>query len=196
MKVNSIVSNGTIFHTTYSVEKVAMDNTNDTRRMALAMAGLILLFVTSFLTGCAMVETRPAAATGDALTACRMLFQEVDAAIESAGVRDYGSSPVREFPYLRTTRLLASFGGELTAQKHWTAWTTHMAELDAESRALELRNLPATVGWRRNDTLGEELNRCRYPYACRRSQSTRLYFSSTNNYGSGTKKSYPCNQAL
>ncbi|MBK8570294.1 MAG: hypothetical protein IPN81_10190 [Nitrosomonadales bacterium] len=95
------------------------------------------------------------------MTTCRMLFQEVDAAIDHVGVRDYGSSPVREFPYLRTTRLLASFGGELTAQKHWTAWTTHMAELDAESRALELRNLPATVGWRHNGTLGEELNRCR-----------------------------------
>ncbi|MBL0037583.1 MAG: hypothetical protein IPP36_01715 [Nitrosomonadales bacterium] len=138
-----------------------MDITNDTRLFVLTIAELILLFVTSFLTGCATVENRPAVLKDDVLTACRTLYQEVDAAIDRAGVRDYGSSPVRDFPYLRTTRLLASFGGELTAQKHWTAWTTHMAELDAESRALELRNLPATVGWRRNDTLGEELNRCR-----------------------------------
>ena len=98
MKVGSIVSNGTIFHTVYPMEKEAMDNTNDTRRIVLAMAELILLFVTFFLTGCATVETRPAAPTGDVLTACRMLYQEVDAAIERAGVRDYGSSPVRDFP--------------------------------------------------------------------------------------------------
>jgi len=143
------------------MEKEAMDNTNDTRRIVLAMAGLILLCVTSFLTGCATVETRPAAPTGDALTTCRMLFQEADAAIERAGVRDYGSSPVQDFPYLRTTRLLASFRGELNAQNKWTAWATHMAGLDAESRALELRNMPTSVKGRFDDSLGEELNRCR-----------------------------------
>jgi hypothetical protein len=142
------------------MEKEVMDHPNDSRRIMLTVAELILLFATSFLTGCASVETRPAALTGDISTTCRMLFQEVDAAIDHAGVRDYGSSPVQDFPYLRTTRLLASFRGELTTQKHWTAWTTHMADLDAESRALELRNLP-TSGTRRYSTLVEELNRCR-----------------------------------
>lgn len=138
-----------------------MDNTTDTRRFVLTMAKLILLCVTSFLTGCATVETRPAAPAGDVLTTCRMLYQEVDAAIERAGVRDYGSSPIRDFPYLRTTRLLASFSSELTAQKHWTTWTTHMADLDAESRVLELRNLPTPMEGHRNGTLDEELNHCR-----------------------------------
>ena len=138
-----------------------MDNTNNTRRILLAMAKLILLFVTSFLTGCATVETRPAAPTDTVLPACRMLYQEVDAAIDHAGVRDYGSSPVRDFPYLRTTRLLASFRGELTTQQHWTTWTTHMADLDAESRALELRNLPTSMKDRRNGRLDDELSRCR-----------------------------------
>ena len=138
-----------------------MDNTNDTRCIVPTIAELILLFVTFFLTGCATVETHPAAPTDDILATCRMLYQEVDAAIDHTGGRDYGSSPVQDFPYLRTTRLLASFRDELTAQKHWTAWTTHMADLDAASRALELRNLPTSVGGRRNDTLGEELNRCR-----------------------------------
>ncbi|RFC30867.1 MAG: hypothetical protein DID91_2727704654 [Candidatus Nitrotoga sp. MKT] len=138
-----------------------MDNTNESRRFVLTIAELILLLVTFFLTGCATVENRPAAPTGDVLTTCRMLFQEVDAAIDRVGVRDYGSSPVRDFRYLRTTRLLASFGGELTAEKYWTAWTTHMADLDAESRALELRNLPTSLEGYRNGTLGEELNRCR-----------------------------------
>ncbi|RFC35013.1 MAG: hypothetical protein DID92_2727744446 [Candidatus Nitrotoga sp. SPKER] len=138
-----------------------MDNTNDTRRIALSMAELILLFVTSFLTGCATVETRSTAPTADVLTTCRMLYQEVDAAIDDSGVRDYGTSPVQNFPYLRTTRLLASFRGELTTQENWTEWTKHMADLDAESRALELRNLPTSVNDRRNNALVEELNRCR-----------------------------------
>ncbi len=138
-----------------------MDHNNNSRRIVLTIAELILLFDAFFLTGCATVETRPAAPTGDVLTTCRMLFQEADAAIERAGVRDYGSSPVRDFPYLRTSRLLASFGGELTAQKHWTAWAMHMADLDAESRVLELRNLPTSMKDFRNGSLGEELNLCR-----------------------------------
>ena len=138
-----------------------MDHTKNSRRMVLAKAELILLFVTLFMVGCATVETRPAAPTDDALTTCRMLYQEVDAAIDHAGVRDYGSSPVQDFPYLRTSRLLASFSRELATQQHWTAWTTHMAVLDAESRALELRNLPTSMESHRNGTLVEELNRCR-----------------------------------
>ena len=56
-KVNSIVSNGTIFHTTYSMEKKAMDNTNNTHHIVLTIAELTLLLVTSFLTGSATVET-------------------------------------------------------------------------------------------------------------------------------------------
>lgn len=36
-----------------------------------------------------------------------------------------------------------------------------MADLDAASRALELRNLPTSVKVRRNGDLSEELNRCR-----------------------------------
>lgn len=138
-----------------------MDHTKNSHRIVLTIAELILLFVTSFITGCTTVGTRPAASTDNVLTACRMLYQEVDAAIDHAGVRDYGSSPVRDFPYLRTTRLFASFRGELITQKHWTAWTTHMADLDAESRALELRNLPTSMKDRRDGSLDEELNRCR-----------------------------------
>ncbi|CAH1385543.1 hypothetical protein [Candidatus Nitrotoga sp. M5] len=138
-----------------------MDSITNSRSFALAMAKLILLFATSFLTSCATVKTHPATPTGDVLTTCRMLYEEVDAAIEGAGVRDFGSSPVRDFPYLRTTRLLASFSDELITQQHWSAWTTHMADLDAESRALELRNLPTSMKNHRNGTLNEELNRCR-----------------------------------
>lgn len=86
-----------------------MDNADDTRRIVLTMAKLSLPLITSILTDCATLETHQLAPAGDALTTCRMLYQEADAAIKHAGVIDYGSSPIRDFPYLHTT------------QKHWTA---------------------------------------------------------------------------
>ncbi|MDH4235367.1 MAG: hypothetical protein OEV15_09585, partial [Gallionella sp.] len=103
------------------------------------------LLVVLSLAGCA-TSVKPVASSADnALAACRALYREVDTAIERAGVRDQGSSLVPGFPYLRTTRLLASFRDELTDSQHWPAWTGHMAALDAEARALELRNLSKPV---------------------------------------------------
>jgi hypothetical protein len=121
-----------------------------------------LLLVALLLTGCATLETPSAPPPADnALATCRTLYQEVDAAIERAGVRNHGPSLLSGFPYLRTTRLLASFRDGMTGQKHWSAWTGHMADLDAQARALELRNLSTPVTGRRNDTLRDELDRCR-----------------------------------
>lgn len=97
----------------------------------------------------------------DTLAACRALYWEVDAAIERAGVRDRGSSLVPGFPYLRTTRLLASFRDELNDPQHWSAWIGHLAALDAEARALELRNLSKPIADHDSDALRGELNRCR-----------------------------------
>jgi len=120
-----------------------------------------LLCLALLLPGCSTVGTHPVVPAGNAQVACRTLYQEVDAAIDRAGVRDHGSSPVRGFPYLRATRLLASFRNELTEPAKWSAWIGHMATLDAEARALELHNLPAPVGSRRTEALRDELNRCR-----------------------------------
>lgn len=120
-----------------------------------------LLLVTLLLAGCATVGKPVAPPEGDSLAACRMLYREADAAIERAGVRDQGSSLVPGFPYLRTTRLLASFRDELADPRRWSAWVGHLAAMDAEARALELRNLPEPIAGHDGNTLREELDRCR-----------------------------------
>ncbi len=120
-----------------------------------------LLWLALLLAGCSALGTNPAVPSGNAQVACRILYRKVDAAIDHAGVRDHGSSPVPGFPYLRATRLLASFRNELTEAGEWSAWIGHMATLDAEARALELQNLPAPVTGRRTETLRDELNSCR-----------------------------------
>lgn len=139
-----------------------MDNFNNSGRAMLDRVKIILICSALFLTGCVAVETRIIAPIEITQTTCQALYQEVDAAIDNAGVRDHGSSRIQGFPYLRTTRLLASFSHELNDESpQWSAWIGHMAALDAQARALELRNLPSSVMERRKDILLDELDRCR-----------------------------------
>lgn len=126
------------------------------------MTKIILIFSMLLLTGCVAVETRITAPRDTAEAACRALYAEVDAAIDNADVRDHGSSPVQGFPYLRTMRLLASFRHEINDESpQWSAWIGHMADLDAQARALELRNLPDSMWGQRKAALLDELNSCR-----------------------------------
>jgi len=130
-------------------------------RSILKLANLFILSLLSLI-GCSAVVTRPAVSLDMAAITCRTLYQAVDAVIDNAGVRDYGLSQIQGFPYLRTTRLLASFSYELNdTLPQWSAWIGHLADLDAQARALELRNLPFSVMDREKNTLLDELNRCR-----------------------------------
>ncbi|PTR10001.1 hypothetical protein C8R32_10288 [Nitrosospira sp. Nsp5] len=138
-----------------------MDHCSDSRCIIPAAAKLVLLLGTLFLTGCVTVGNPPITSIADTLTTCRALYQEIDAIIDREAVRDHGSSPVRGFPYLRTTRLLASLRDELTEPAHWPAWIDHMAKLDAQARALELRNLSAPIADYPKDSLLYELSTCR-----------------------------------
>ena len=49
-----------------------------------------------------------------ALRECAQWFEDVDAAVAAAGVRDREAAPVSGFPYLRSTRFLAAFGPAAT----------------------------------------------------------------------------------
>lgn len=128
------------------------------------MGRIFLLISVLLLTGCiaAGFKETVSAHKGNAAAICRALYENIDTVIDDAGARDYGSWPVKDFPYLRSTRLLASFSHELSGESpQWLVWVDHMADLDAHSRALELRNLPASARNRlKNDVLGE-LNSCR-----------------------------------
>ncbi len=125
------------------------------------MVKFILVSGIMLLTGCTTVETRPAATPDHTLANCRALFEEIDDAIDRAGARNHGSLQVRGFPYLRTTRLLASFHNDTAEPARWSAWIGHMAHLDARARVLELRNLTGPVAGRPEDDLRSELDDCR-----------------------------------
>lgn len=139
-----------------------MNNINYSSRIISTSAKIALIAGVLFLTGCIAVDTRVTAPTSAAATSCRDLYQKIDVVIEQASTRDYSSSRIQGFPYLRTTRLLASFSHELNDESlQWSAWIGHMAALDAKARSLELRNLPSSAIEGQKEILLEELNNCR-----------------------------------
>ncbi len=68
------------------------------------------------------------------------LYQQVDAAVDRAGVRDGGAHRPPGFPYLRSDRFLASFAAELS-EGQWLDWLARLRQLDLEARYAELANL-------------------------------------------------------
>lgn len=72
---------------------------------------------------------------------CRARYAETDARIDKAGVRDAGFYRVPGFPFLRTDRLLSSFGDELGDINTLGTWMLQLREYDGIARDAELQNL-------------------------------------------------------
>lgn len=74
---------------------------------------------------------------------CARLYQQYDASIDEAGVRDSANYRIPGYPYLRIDRFLASFRAEAKADgKVFDAWLGRLKALAAEARYYELTNLP------------------------------------------------------
>lgn len=84
---------------------------------------------------------------------CRQRFEQIDARIDAADVRDGGEHRIEGFPYLRVNRFLASFRGE----KPFTVWVEQLRQLDLNARRTELKNLGASSELSALDRCGREL---------------------------------------
>jgi hypothetical protein len=102
-----------------------------------------MLSLLAGIAGCAAVPRGPLPAGDDAAEACRALFERVDAEVRLARVRDGAAAPIDGFPWLRTSRVLASFREEAVAPDQFDAWIAHLAALDEEGRGYEFKNLGA-----------------------------------------------------
>jgi len=81
-----------------------------------------------------------------ALIPCVHWFEQLDATIDRAGVRDAGAHRVPGFPYLRVDRFSASLAEQSKGgAQAFDAWIARLEELDATSRDYEIRNLPQGV---------------------------------------------------
>jgi hypothetical protein len=105
----------------------------------------ILCLSALFLAGCATPPTR-ATRISDVGPAenCAFFFASLDQQTSKAGVMDSGAFRVKDYPYLRVNRFLASFREEAMDSDAFSAWVNHMQALDRESRGYEIANLPTT----------------------------------------------------
>lgn len=129
--------------------------------LSLVRSTVLLGMLSSFIGGCALAPLDPTTAGNLAPTyaACLAQFKDNDEIIKNAGVRDAQNPSVRGFPYLRTSRFLASFRDQLTTEEKRAAWIDQLAALDIEGREIEVRNLPPDE--RPPVTDIQELDRCR-----------------------------------
>lgn len=76
---------------------------------------------------------------------CEALFADLDEAVESASVRWSRAAPIEGYPYLRSSRFLASYRDEGLDEAQWDAWVDALRDLDRAGREIELARLdPAT----------------------------------------------------
>jgi hypothetical protein len=104
----------------------------------------ILWLSALLLAGCATPPVWPTRISdGGSAGNCRDFFASLDQQIAEAGVMDSGAFRVKDYPYLRANRFLASFREEAMDSKAFATWMDHMQTLDQESREYEIANLPA-----------------------------------------------------
>lgn len=89
----------------------------------------------------------PDRASSDAgVQECSDWYRDLDATIDSAGVRDAQARPVKGFPYLRVDRFHAALGKDArSASPALQPLIERLMTLDRDSRALEIANLPPGV---------------------------------------------------
>jgi hypothetical protein len=110
--------------------------------LRLVAVGCALAVLTA---GCAML---PAPTRSDRvgekgqLGDCADFFASLDKQALAAGVIDPGVSRVKNYPYLRVNRFLASFRGQIDDRVGFEVWTNRMQALDQDARRYEIRNLP------------------------------------------------------
>ena len=107
---------------------------------------IFLFFVLTLLwAGCAMVPLPTRSVhTGQSgeIGSCADFFASLDKEIIKAGVLDPGAFRVKDYPYLRVNRFIASFRGSVDEAVAFNEWVNRMQGLDQDARKFEISNLP------------------------------------------------------
>jgi hypothetical protein len=96
---------------------------------------------------CATLDTAPSArieSAAPALRECAEWFRDLDEKVDAAGVRDAQDARIAGYPYLRVSRLLASFRQSAERDEGaLQALVDRMQALDLAARGFEITNLAA-----------------------------------------------------
>ncbi|TCO78390.1 hypothetical protein [Chromatocurvus halotolerans] len=94
------------------------------------------------LSACAGTTRQPLSGpTAAPVEACTRLFESVEDRVKTAGVARSFPHRISGFPYLRTTRTLASFRKDVATDAAVNAWLEHLAAADAAASRSELAQL-------------------------------------------------------
>jgi len=117
----------------------------DRPRCSILQRIFMFILLALVLAGCAMVpvptQSNRIGETGP-LGNCADFFASLDKLTEEAGVLDPGFFRVKNYPYLRVNRFLASFREEVEDKAAFAAWVNRMQALDQDARKCEIANLP------------------------------------------------------
>lgn len=117
----------------------------DRSRFSILQVVIVFCLLTFLFFGCAIlpVPTRSdrMGETGP-LGGCADFFASLDKRAEEAAVLDPGAFRVKNYPYLRVNRFIASFREEVDDQLVFEAWADRMQALDQDARKYEIANLP------------------------------------------------------
>ena len=104
------------------------------------MKALAALLATALLAGCASLATPSMPASASAETAaCARWFEQLDAAIDQAGVRDAEAERIAGFAGLRVDRFTASLRGRAGADAAaFEAWLARLQELEFDGGAVRI----------------------------------------------------------
>jgi len=114
------------------------------RRSILQVICMFFLLVL-LLAGCAIVPVPTRSdriGENGPLGSCADFFASLDKRTEEAEVLDPGVFRVKNYPYLRVTRFIASFREEVDNSAAFAAWADRMQALDQDARKYEIANLP------------------------------------------------------
>ena len=100
------------------------------------------------LAGCAIVPVPTRSdrmGQNGPLGSCADFFASLDKKTEEAGVIDAGVFRVKNYPYLRANRFIASFREEVDNKAAFFKWADRMQTLDQDARKYEIANLPDPI---------------------------------------------------
>jgi hypothetical protein len=107
---------------------------------------IFLFFILTLLwAGCAMVSlpTRSVhIGQSGAVGSCADFFASLDKQTEEAEVLDPGVFRVKDYPYLRVNRFIASFRETVDGKPAFSEWVDRMQAIDQDARKFEIANLP------------------------------------------------------
>ncbi len=106
---------------------------------------LWMLLLCCNISGCARPQPTEFAGWFKEFSTCRDEYAAMDERVAAAGVGDAAYYRVPGFPYLRTDRVLASYGTEVKTIDQVGGWLRRMRESDQEAREYEYINLGMSI---------------------------------------------------